>query len=291
MAYVDDTILIATRANFKDMHTILSDMMTLDGGAIEWSNDHNSKFELSKLALMDFAHRNSKKVRQAMTLLNTTIPPTTSAKYLGMYFDQHLDWKTQCNYALEKGMKWSAQIRHVAAPSWGLTPKHAHRLYISVTIPRILHAIDMWGSPLKDRATPSEAGKVTGQINKLASTQRAGALAITGRLRISPTDVLNVHAFTLPIHLEIEKYLYRSATHIATLLVQHPIHKLARRCASRHIKRHKSPLHNLIQAFNVKIGDYETILMTGGNPPSHKRPFKINIAPDKKASIKVDKEG
>ena len=59
-AYVDDTILIATVTNFAQTHEILLDMMTRPGGAMEWSNNHNSCFEFSKLALIDFAHRNSK---------------------------------------------------------------------------------------------------------------------------------------------------------------------------------------------------------------------------------------
>jgi hypothetical protein len=124
MAYVDDTILIAIGENFVATHETLTDMMTRTGGAIEWSNDHNSHFEYSKLALMDFAHHNSKKERRPLTLLSTTLSPTANTKYLGMYLNQHLKWDTQHNYAVEKGTKWTAQIRHATAPSWGLTPKH-----------------------------------------------------------------------------------------------------------------------------------------------------------------------
>src|SRR6266702_1713140 len=146
MAYVDDAILIASGANFNETHLTLTDMMTRVGGAIAWSNEHNSCFEFSKLALMDFAHRNSKKERRPLSLLNTELLPVQSTKYLGAYFDQHLDWATQHNYAMEKGTKWTAQIRRAAAPSWGITPKHARRLYISMAIPRILYAVDVWGS-------------------------------------------------------------------------------------------------------------------------------------------------
>ena len=41
-AYVDDAILIATATTFPQAHDILADMMTRPGGAIEWSNNHNS---------------------------------------------------------------------------------------------------------------------------------------------------------------------------------------------------------------------------------------------------------
>ena len=69
-AYVDDAILVATAKDFKKTHDILADMMTRAGGAVEWSNKHNSKFEFSKLALIDFAHRNSKKPHLNLTLPN-----------------------------------------------------------------------------------------------------------------------------------------------------------------------------------------------------------------------------
>jgi hypothetical protein len=60
--YVDDAILIATASTFLQAHDILADMMSRPGGAIEWSHNHNSRFKFSKLALIDFAHRNSKKL-------------------------------------------------------------------------------------------------------------------------------------------------------------------------------------------------------------------------------------
>ena len=135
MAYVDDAILIATGTNFIETHNTLSDIMTREGRAINWSADHNTRFEFSKLALMDFAHRNSKKEQRPLMLLNTTLSPASSTKYLGVYFDQHLNWNTQRNYAVEKGSKWTAQIRQASAPSWGLTPKHARRLYSTLASP------------------------------------------------------------------------------------------------------------------------------------------------------------
>jgi hypothetical protein len=211
MAYVNDAILIAIGPNFVETHLTLTDMMTRTGGAIEWSNDHNSRFEFSKLALMDFAHRNSKKIRPPLMLLDTTLAPAANTKYLGVYFNQHLDWGTQRNYAVEKGTKWTSQIRHASAPSWGLTPKHARRLYISVAIPRILYAVDVWGIQLKRNTGPQTIGKVSECNNKMTSIQRAGTLAITGGLQTSPTDTLDAHVFTLPLHLETEKHLFRAA--------------------------------------------------------------------------------
>ena len=287
-AYVDDAILVATAKDFEKTHEVLADMMTREGGAVDWSNKHNSRFELSKLALIDFAHRNSKKPRPNLTLPNVTLEPSHNTKYLGVYIDQHLAWNIHVAYTLKKGAKWSSQIRRVVAPSWGLTPKHARKMYCSVAIPRILYAADVWGVPKPIEGLATHKGTSTA-IAKLTSTQRAGALAVTGGLRTTPTDVLDIHAHLLPIHLEIDKICHRAATRIATLPPDHPLHKPARKCSTRKVKRHKSPLHLLMQAYNVRPQEVESIRPAMRNPAlTHKRPFTVSIANSKDNSITED---
>ena len=102
-AYIDDAILVATGKDFNKTHEVLADMMGRTGGAVEWSQNHNSNFEFSKLVLIDFAHRNSTKTRTNLMLPSTTIVPMHSTKYLGVYVDQHLAWNTHVAYTIEKG--------------------------------------------------------------------------------------------------------------------------------------------------------------------------------------------
>ena len=71
--YVDDTILIAMAKTFKDTHRMLVDVMTREGGALQWAREHNSKFELSKLALMDFAQQCKKISRPPLQIADTVV--------------------------------------------------------------------------------------------------------------------------------------------------------------------------------------------------------------------------
>ena len=130
----------------------------------------------------------------------------------------------------------------MVAPSWGLTLGHVHKIYRSVAIPRILYAADIWGAPKPIEGLAAHKKGTSTAIAKLTSTQRAGALAVTGGLRTTPTDVLDMHAHFLPIHLEIDKICHQAATQITTLPPDHPLYKPARKCANRNVKRHKSPL-------------------------------------------------
>jgi hypothetical protein len=68
IAYIDDTLLIATAEHFEEVHNKLASMMTREGGVTDWSKMHNSPLEYSKLVLIDFMHRNSLKKRAQLQL-------------------------------------------------------------------------------------------------------------------------------------------------------------------------------------------------------------------------------
>jgi Reverse transcriptase (RNA-dependent DNA polymerase) len=99
LAYVDDTILVATAESFHEVHSKLESMMSREGGVSEWSKMHNSPLEYSKLALIDFAHRSSPKAKAMLQLPQRQIEPSTSTKYLGVILDQNLTWKMHQAYA------------------------------------------------------------------------------------------------------------------------------------------------------------------------------------------------
>jgi hypothetical protein len=143
MAYVDNVLLIAITKTFREAHQMLMAMMTRRGGVIEWLRVHNSPLKYSKLALVNFVHPASTKERTLLTLPSGEIQPTPSTKYLGVMLDQHLNWKAQHAYAIEKGTKWAAQICRIARPTWGITPKYVWRLYISIALPRIMYGMDL----------------------------------------------------------------------------------------------------------------------------------------------------
>jgi len=281
-AYVDDAILIVTAKTFEEMHHILTDMMTRQGGAIDWAKAHNSSFELMKLALIDFAHQNKKVKRKSLELQGVDIKPAGSTRYLGVMLDQNLNWKEQEANAAKKGAMWTAQIRRAARSEWGLTPKHAKRLYTSIAIPRTFYAVDMWCSP------PLHLGSKH-TTNKLRSTQHTGTMAITGGLRTMPTDLLNIHANTFLTHIEIDRLCTRVAVRTVTLPVKHPITKFVEKCANKKVRKHKSPLHLLVAAYNTDPRNFKTIPTAARDPAKISIvPFKIEIAKSKEeAKIKV----
>ena len=287
VAYVDDAFMLATGRNFRDTHRKLHDLMRKQRGVENWSNTHSSPLEYSKLALINFAPRHKNADNPPLTLPHRIIEPSDSTKYLGVIVDRHLNWKAQQSYAVEKGAKWAAQIRRLARPSWGITPKHAKRLYISVALPRILYALDVWCIPTDD---PISGPKATGSsrvTKQITSVQRAGALAITGGLRTSPTDVLDACAFLLPAPLLIRKTCFRAFIRMATLPPDHPLFKPVNWKVTRTTKRHRGPLQNLARLYKTEVQKYEKIPSVPRDPSrTGELPFRISIAGNKESSAR-----
>ena len=285
IAYVDDAILYASGDNFEETHRILTNLMTKENGVISWLKDHNSPLEYTKLALIDFSHQNRHTLRPKLELPHGSVEPKYSVKYLGVILDQHLTWAPHRAHVIEKGTHWTSQIKRIARPGWGITPKYARRLFISVALPRILYGAEVWYTPSGEPnigKKPKGTGLITG---KLAGMQRAGAIAITGGLRTSPTDALDALSNLIPFDIAIEKWCFRAAIRLATLPNKHPLRKPVRRSIKCTVKRHASPLHNLTKLLKAYSSDLGTKSVAITNPTALKaKPFNIRIPPDKESS-------
>ena len=89
----------------------------------------------------------------------------------------------------------------------------------------MLYAADVWAGTT--RGTGDEKKGSAKATKHLTTVQRAGAIAITGGLRTSPTDTLDACAHLLPAAHLIDKWLHRSTIWIATLPKGHPLSKIA----------------------------------------------------------------
>ena len=288
IAYVDDAILIATGSDFVETHETLAEMMTRANGAIEWAEKHNSRFEYSKLALIDFSHHSRKLERPPLALPNTTVKPVASTKYLGVYLDQNLLYKEQLAYIAGKGSTWAAQIRRLSRPSWGLTPSSARKLYIGAALPKILYGIEIWCPPQRN-PTPGRNPPRTTATRKLTTAQRAGTLAITGGFRTTPTDVLDAHAALLPVNYRLDRTRYMKTIRLASLSAAHPLQAPFKTAFRRKVKRHKSSLHELAGILKHDPDAIETIPVVRINPAlKRKAPIKVSMPRNKEDSKRED---
>ena len=100
--FVDDCTFVVIADDLDSAHATLKNMMEDTDRGLEWSHSHNSPFELSKLAVMDFARTSHdtatpplriNKPNPNNTFTTYTISTVDNYKYLGVIFDPKLKWR------------------------------------------------------------------------------------------------------------------------------------------------------------------------------------------------------
>ena len=90
-------------------------MMMHDGGGLDWSRNHNSKFEMSKLTLVGFSHQHVQdpacpgkmivEPRPSLSLGDTVIQSAVSHKFVRVVFNPELRWGMQAERMVAKATK------------------------------------------------------------------------------------------------------------------------------------------------------------------------------------------
>ena len=201
--FVDDVTLLATGPTFVETHEKLKSMMERTGGAFNWSESHNSPFELTKLALMNFAPRHTNDtpltIHHAKMNRTTTVKAATTYRFLGVLFDPKLRWKAQREKAARSATTWINLVKRLSRTASGVSAGGMRQLYLAVAVPKITYAAEVWYT-LPHKSKPSNL-KRTGSItftNKIQTAQRRAAITILGAMGTTAGDVLNAHALIPP---------------------------------------------------------------------------------------------
>ena len=290
LAFVDDTAFIAVGKSFEDTHATLADMMERPNGALQWSIDHNSKFEVNKFALIDFS-RNKLRNRPMLTIRNTQIKPAEHHHFLGLIVDQELTWKKHAGHAIAKGTEYVLQLRRLSRAAGGIPANLMRKLYLTVAVPKFTYGAGIWFRPIYMEGTNQRHRGSIGVAKKLASIQRMVNISITGAMRTTATDTLDAHTLLLPTHLLLQKICHQAATRLATLPQRHPLYKHMQHAAKHMgIQRHRSSIHNLLATFRTLPGETETIDTVSHKTSIRSKHYAPHIATDKNKAIKEHEE-
>lgn len=197
--------------------------------------------------------------KPVLKLEGITVKEVESYKYLGVQIDTQLRWNEQTQRAIANTTKWLLQFRRLTRLSTGVNAKLMRQLYLTVALLKITYGIDIWYSP---PTKPVGYMKNIGSVNalrRLQKTQRIATLAITGSLRTSPTDLLDVHAGLLPMELALLKACHNATVCLLTLPDTHPLHKIVKHVKRSPPTKHLSPINHLLKTLRLLDVDIETI--------------------------------
>jgi hypothetical protein len=103
--------------------------MTKDEGGLVWSQDHNSRFEVNKSAIMHISRRTQASLedetlrtpleRPPLKIDGQIIQDVNSYKYLGVMIDLQIRWNTQSQRTIANATKWIMKFRRLTKPTQG----------------------------------------------------------------------------------------------------------------------------------------------------------------------------
>jgi hypothetical protein len=148
----------------------------------------------------------------------------------------------------------------------------------------MLYAADVWFTPaFRSGSDATQRGSI-GITKKMTSVQRIAALAITGAMRTTATDLLEAHTNLLPITLLLQNTCHQAIIQLAAHPSSHPLHTHVKRTAACYVEKHRTSLHRLTCSFHIDPAEIETL--TGAiQHPSHTCPYSVHIAETKEKSI------
>ena len=269
IGYADDVALVATGEDFEETTGRLVDMMIKADGGLRWSAAHNSRFEVTKSAVIHFSRKtipdpeaDNGRIptdRPMLILEGQVVQEVESYKYLGVQIDSQLRWKEQAQRATANATNWILQFRRLTKPATGAKAKLMRQLYWAVALPKITYGIDIWYTPpTKPDGYTRNTGSV-GALRNLKKVQRIAALAITGALRTTPTDYVDAHAGILPMELALLKAFHSAVVRALTLPSTNPIHQIIRKAKQSRPSKFPGPIDNLLKIFTLQDVELETI--------------------------------
>ncbi|KAH8826139.1 hypothetical protein DL96DRAFT_1465889, partial [Flagelloscypha sp. PMI_526] len=85
---------------------------------------------------------------QPMVMIDSTeVKNKLTITLLGVTLDENLNWKAQEAKALAKAEAWTLQFKRLARVTKGISAKFMRRIYISVLLPKLTYAVDVWYTP------------------------------------------------------------------------------------------------------------------------------------------------
>ncbi|KAG9223182.1 hypothetical protein CCMSSC00406_0000129 [Pleurotus cornucopiae] len=275
IAYVDDVTFIVEAKTLRGAHRKLSDMMTRCGGGYEWSATHNSRFESSKLRIMNFTPNDTE--HPTLLLQGQEVTRESSYKILGIIIDEHLRWKEQTAAALSKTVQWINAFKRLGRVGGGISSRLLRQLYLAVAIPKLTYALDVWYTPVRLPAGRKRRVGSVRTLKILTKAQRVAALAISGAMRTTANDVLDLHASLPPLEYTLDFICHRNAARAATLPGTHPVGEILSWTHS-YQGGHVSPIIALMRLYDLKPAETEVIQATSHRRLGSACPIPTHIA-------------
>ena len=157
---------------------------------VEWTSSVGYKLSVEKTKAIVF-YRDKRWLKNQnidLYIKNSTINFYESVKFLGLHFDQHLNWKIHIKQVKARALKALNIFKKLSHTTWGADRETLLKLHKATVLP-----ILEYGSQIYSSASESA-------LKNLEPVHHLGLRLATGAFRSSPTPSIIVDSGDLPLH-------------------------------------------------------------------------------------------
>ena len=193
-------INIIIMASGIDMRINVENIQLALNRIINWGKEKRLVFNPSKTQAITFDRSKKYKVSPPSIVMDgQELEFTDHIKYPGMIIQSRLSWTAHVLGQIEKTSMLLNRTRTIIGREWGLDPEKALWIYTAIARPKVTYGSLVWAHSLD---------KTLG--NKSKQMQRNILIAISGTLRSTPLDAMEVIAGLIPLDLHIMELAARS---------------------------------------------------------------------------------
>jgi ribonuclease HI len=185
----------------------------------QWAKQTGSCFAAEKTELIHLTRKKSELSKGQLIIQDTTIKANTTAKLLGVVFDNELRWKPHVQQVLKRATRVNTALGGLRY----LRPGQMRQLYQACVTPIVDYASTVWHSPTKDKM----------HLRALNTIQRSALIRILSAFKSVATATMEVELFTLPTRLRLRQRAQITIVNLFTLPWDHPIQGVLSRARRR----------------------------------------------------------
>jgi ribonuclease HI len=190
LGYADDVVIVVQGKFGSSVSDIMNDALR---HVALWCEKEGLSVNPSKTCLVPFTRRRNLNLKDIL-FFGKKLECSTDVKFLGVIFDQHLNWGKHVDYCIKKAKRVFWCCRGSIGRTWGLNPKAVLWMYSMVICPILTYGCIAWWYRTRVECVKDE-------LNKL---QRMVCVALSGCMRTTPTAVLELLLGLPTLHSRIE---------------------------------------------------------------------------------------
>ncbi|SLM36388.1 reverse transcriptase [Lasallia pustulata] len=207
-SYIDDVALYTTGRNAEENAKVLQEVTKT---VFTWAEENAVQFDDSKTELIHFA-RGQKEATAEVTLPNkTVIKPVIEVKWLGIWLDRKLTFKTHVQKKASAATSVLHLIHRLMNSEWGLSAQAGKQLYTACITSISDYGAEIWW---KNQRSYQDL---------LQKLQNTALRKILGAFRTSPGAAMEIEASIEPVKVRLNKKCRKYALRVTTLPENHCI--------------------------------------------------------------------